>query len=66
MNRPWTWTIVWESTVGVGGGMGGGRQKWDEIGTTVIEYQCKKYIFKKRSNCYNIFKKCFARLLSVY
>ena len=36
MNDPQTWTTVWELTVGVGGGMGGGVQK-GKIGTTVIE-----------------------------
>ena len=32
MNDPQAWTTVWESSVGVGGGMGGGGQqgkKWD-------------------------------------
>ena len=27
MNDPWTWTTVWELTVGVGGGLGGGWQR---------------------------------------
>ena len=35
-NDPWTWTTVWELTVGAGGGMGRGGQR-GEIGTTVIE-----------------------------
>ena len=26
MNDPWTWTTVWELTVGVGGGIDGGGQ----------------------------------------
>ena len=32
MNDPWSWTTVWELTVGVWGGMSGGGQKgknWD-------------------------------------
>ena len=32
MNDPWTWTMVWELTVGAGDGLGGGGQRgkiWD-------------------------------------
>ena len=35
MNDPWTWTTMWELTVGAGSGMGGGGQR-GEIGITVI------------------------------
>ena len=27
MNDPWTWTMVWEFTVGLGGLLGGGEQR---------------------------------------
>ena len=36
MNDPWTWTTVWELTVGAGGVQGGGGQR-GKIETTVIE-----------------------------
>ena len=28
MNDPWTWTTVWGLTVGAGGGIRGGGQRW--------------------------------------
>ena len=36
MNDPWTWTTVWELTVGVGVGWAE-EGKGGKIGTTVIE-----------------------------
>ena len=36
MSDPWTWTTVWELTVGAGRGMGGGGQR-GKTGTTGIE-----------------------------
>ena len=36
MNDPWTRTTVWEQTVGVGAGLGGGGQR-GKIETTIIE-----------------------------
>ena len=27
MNDPWTWTILWELTVGMGAGLGRGQQR---------------------------------------
>ena len=40
MNDPWTWTTVWELTVGEGGGMGGGGQRdknWDNWNRITIK-----------------------------
>ena len=51
MNDPWTWTTVWELTVGAGGGLGGGGQSkknWE----TVIEWQYKMIL--QKSNQSNI------------
>ena len=28
MNDPWAWTTVWGLTVGAGGGIRGGGQRW--------------------------------------
>ena len=38
MNDPWTWTTVWELTVGMECELGGGGKR-GEIGTTVTEQQ---------------------------
>ena len=37
MSHPWTWTTVWELTVGVEGAMGRGGGKGGKNGMTVIE-----------------------------
>ena len=41
MNDPWTWTTVWELTVGAGFGMGSGGQRernWDNCnGITILK-----------------------------
>ena len=31
MNDPWTWTMVWGLTVGVGGELDGGERRWGEL-----------------------------------
>ena len=49
MNEPWTWTTMWELTVGVGVGMGGGGQSgknWDNCNRT------KKKIKRAKSGKY--------------
>ena len=48
MNDPWTWTTVWELTVGAGGGMGGGEQRekiWNYCnGITIKSVLIKKVL----------------------
>ena len=58
MNDPWTWTTVWELTVGMGGGMGGGgqrRKNWDNCNRITIKMILKinnKILITKK----NVFK----------
>ena len=48
MNDPWTWTTVWELTMGAGDGKGGGGKKgkkWDNcnritINSDLIKKEC--------------------------
>ena len=45
MNDPRTWTTVWELTLGVRGGIGGGGQKgkyWDNCNRITIKNDLKK------------------------
>ena len=46
MNEPWTWTTMWELTVGVGVGMGGGGQRgenWDNCNRITIKTDLKYF-----------------------
>ena len=45
MNEAWTWTTVWELTVGAGKGMGGGGQRgknWDNCNRITIKNDLKQ------------------------
>ena len=46
MNDPWTWTPVWELTVGVGVGMRRGQQKgenWENCNRITIKMILKEF-----------------------
>ena len=58
MNDPWTWTMVWGLTVGVGSGLGRGGQRgknWDNykritVKKLQIKFVAAKNTFSKLNN----------------